>query len=200
MKLTKIIAAAAALLSVVCIAGVPAQAMNMNRYGGSAYLGKPALSVTASFVKAGGGAAHFSTVKLLNSLAGSKLAKAEIARLTKHYGKAKIASFIKVGDFAVKDALRLATKAGVKLPKATLSGTNLAKTLVNAGTDKDGSFVIGLMLDKAITHKIHNQVMDDVTKKFGATADANYHKINNLLFYDMAQALGLKNVKLNRYH
>jgi len=199
MKLTKIIAAAAALATVVCIAGIPAQAMSMNRYGGSAYLGKPALSVTASLVKAGGGAAHFSSVKLLNSLAGEKLAKAEVAKLTKQYGKAKIAS-LQVGDFAVKDALRIATAAGVKLPKATLSGKALAKTLVQAGTDKDGSFVIGLLLDKAITHKIHNQVMDDVTKKFGGAADANYHKINNQLFYDLAHAIGLKNVKLNRYH
>ncbi|MEO6908099.1 MAG: hypothetical protein ABI210_09445 [Abditibacteriaceae bacterium] len=201
MKLTKIIAAAAALATVVCIAGVPAQAaMTMNRYGGTAYLGKPALSVTASFVKAGGGAAHFSSVKLLNSLAGSKLAKAEVAKLTKQYGKAKVGSFVTVGDFAVKDALRLATKAGVKLPKATLSGKSLAKTLVQAGTDKDGSFVIGLMLDKAITHNIHNKVMDDVTKKFGGAADANYHKMNNQLFYDLAHAIGLKKVKLNRFH
>ena len=69
MKLKKLIAAAAAFVTVVCLAGAPAQAMSMNRYGGSAYLGKPALNVTASFVKAGGGAAHFSTVKLLNSLA-----------------------------------------------------------------------------------------------------------------------------------
>jgi hypothetical protein len=200
MKLTKIIAAAAALATVVCIAGIPAQAMTMNRYGGSAYLGKPALSVTASFVKAGGGAAHFSSVKLLNSLAGAKLAKAEVAKLTRQYGKAKVASFVQVGDFAVKDALRLATAAGVKLPKATLSGKALAKTLVQAGTDKDGSFVIGLLLDKAITHKIHNQVMDDVTKKFGGAADANYHKMNNQLFYDLAHAIGLKNVRLNRFH
>ena len=200
MKLRKIIAAAAALATVVCLAGVPAQAMTMNRYGGSAYLGKPALNVTASFVKAGGGAAHFSSVKLLNSLAGPKLAKAEVAKLTKQYGQAKIASFVTVGDFAVKDALHLATKAGVKLPAATLSGKTLAKTLVQAGTDKDGSFVIGLMLDKSITHNIHNHVMDDVTKKFGGDADANYHKINNQLFYDLAHAIGLKNVKLNRYH
>lgn len=200
MKLTKIIAAAAAFATVALIASAPAQAATHNRYGGVAYLGKPALHVTASFVKAGGGGANFSSVKLLNSLAGSKLAKKEIHRLTMHYGKARMESFVKVGDFAVKHALGHATAAGVKLPSTTQNGTDLAKSLIKAGLQKDGTFYYGTALDHIITHKIHNQTMDDITAKFGATADADYHKMNNLLFYDMAQALGMKNVKLSRYH
>jgi len=201
MKLTKIIAAAAALTIIASIAFTPAYAQHSHgRYGGSAYLGKPALNVTASLVKAGGGAAHFSSAKLLTSLGGAKLANAEVAKLTKQYGKAKIASFIKVGDFAVGDSLRIATKAGVKLPKANLSGKTLATTLVKAGLEKDGTFNIELLLDKAVTHNIHGQVMDDIDKKFGGAADADYHKISNQLFYDLAHALGAKTVKLNRFH
>jgi hypothetical protein len=198
MKTSNLIVAtlAAATLSY----GAVAQAHAHSRYGGSSYEGNPALNVTASLVKAGGGAAKYSTAQALTSMVGSKLVTAEVGKLTKQYGKAKVASWISVGNFAVKDALAVATKAGVKLPAGNLSGKKLASTLVNAGLEKDGTFNVELLLDKAVTHKIHEQVMDDIDKKFGATADANYHKISNQAFYDLAHALGAKTVKLNKFH
>jgi hypothetical protein len=170
------------------------------RYGGSSYLGSPALNVTASLVQAGGGAAHYSTAKALTSMVGKKLVDAELAKLTKQYGKAKISSWIKVGDYAVADSLRIATRAGVKLPKGNLRGKALASALVKAGLEKDGVFNIELLLDKAVSHKIHEQVMDDIDKKFGGAADANYHKISNQAFYDLAHALHATSVKLNKFH
>jgi hypothetical protein len=199
MKPTRTVAATAALTALTGIILMPAHAQH-GRYGGSSYEGKPALTVTASLVQAGGGPAQFSTAKALTSMVGGKLVQAEVAKLTKQYGKNRVASFLQVGDFAVKDALRLATKAGVKLPKANLSGKQLASTLVKAGLEKDGTFNIELLLDKAVTHGIHEQVMDDIDKKFGPTADANYHKIANQAFYDLAHALGAKSVKLNKFH
>jgi len=199
MKLKRTFAAAAALMLTMGIASLPALAQH-GRYGGSIYAGKPQLNVTASVIKAGGGAAHFSTNKLLPALAGQNLAKAEVAKLTKQYGKAKIATFIKVNDFAIRDAVNIATKAGIKLPAANLSGKSLAATLVKQGLEKDGTFNVELTFDKLLSHHIHNRVMDDIDKKFGGSADADYHKILNQMFYDLAHALGLKNVKLNRFH
>lgn len=200
MNITRTLAVTAALAALLSTMPIAAQAHGHGRYGGSSYEGKPALAVTASLVQAGGGAANYSTAKALVSMVGSKAAQAEVAKLTKQYGKAKVASFIQVGDFAVKDALRLATKAGVKLPKATLKGKNLASALVNAGLEKDNTFNIELLLDKAVTHGIHEQVMDNIDKKFGGAADANYHRIANQAFYDLAHALGVKKVKLNKFH
>lgn len=211
MKITKIITSALALTALMGVTMVSAQAAPMSkmsmgmtmahgRYGGSAYTGAPALNVTASLVKAGGGPGHFSTAKLVASLAGPKAARAEVAKLTRQYGKARVASYIQVSDFSVEDALRIATKAGVKLPKANLSGKALAVTLVKAGIDKDGTFNTELLLDKAVTHKIHGMVMDDIDKKYGGAADASYHKISNQAFYDLAHALGLKTVKLSKFH
>lgn len=197
-QVTTPVAAAAALVALTGAAVMPVQAHG--RYGGSSYTGSPALTVTASLVQAGGGPARFSTAKALTAMVGSKLVQAEVGKLTKQYGKAKVASFLQVGDFAVKDALGIATKAGVKLPKGNLSGKQLASTLVKAGLEKDGTFNIELMLDKAVTHKIHEQVMDDIDKKYGGSADANYHKIANQAFYDLAQALGAKSVKLRKFH
>ncbi len=198
MKLTHKIFATAALAAMVSISVAPANAHS--RYGGSSYEGAPALAVTASLVKAGGGAAHYSTAKALTSMLGAKATNAEVAKLRKQYGQAKVASWLKIGDFAVKDALRIATKAGVKLPAANLTGKKLASTLVSAGLEKNQTFNIELLLDKAVTHKIHVQVMDNIDKKFGPGVDANYHKISNQAFYDAAHALGLKKVKLNKFH
>lgn len=73
MKLTHKIFATAALAAMVSISVVPANAaMERNRYGGAIYTGKPALSLTASLVKAGGGAANYSQAKALTSMLGAK--------------------------------------------------------------------------------------------------------------------------------
>ena len=171
-----------------------------SRYGGPCYPGAPALAVTSALVAAGGGAGHYSTAKALTSMVGPKLVQAEVAKLTGQYGKDKVGSWLKVGDFAVDDALTIATKAGVKLPKPTLKGKALASALVQAGVGKDNAFYVELLLDKAVSHKIHDQVMDDIDKKYGGTTDAQYHRISNQAFVDLAHALGVKNVKLSSFH
>lgn len=174
--------------------------MDKSRYGGPVYNGAPALAVTASLVKAGGGPAHFSTAKALTSMVGPKLVTAEVGKLTHQYGKASVGSWLTVFDFAVKDALKIATGAGVKLPAGPLSGHKLAATLVSAGTDADGTFYTEFLLDKAVTHKIHMQVMEDIDSKYGEPADRNYHRVTNQAMVDVAHALGAKSVKVASLH
>ena len=174
--------------------------MDKSRYGGPVYSGAPALAVTASLVKAGGGPAHYSTAKALTSMVGGKLVTAEVGKLTKQYGKASVGSWLTVFDFAVNDALKIATAAGVKLPAGPLAGHKLASTLVGAGSDKDGTFYTEFLLDKAVTHKIHMQVMEDIDSKFGEPADKNYHRLTNQAMVDVAHALGAKSVKVAPLH
>ena len=200
----------AGLCMVVCAGVRPATAqdaaaqkpmsMDMSRYAGPVYNGAPALAVTASLVKAGGGAAKYSTATALTSMVGGKLVGAEVGKLTTQYGAEKVKSWLTVFDFAVSDALKIATGAGVKLPSAPLKGKKLAATLVGAGQDKDGAFQIEYLLDKAVTHKIHVQVMNDIDAKFSPEVDSDYHKISNQAMYDVAQALGVKTVKLSEFH
>jgi hypothetical protein len=173
----------------------------MSRYAGPVYDGKPALPVTAALVTAGGGPENFSIAAALTSMVGKDAVSAEVANLTKQYGEDKVKSWMTVFDFAVKDALKIATDKGVALPKpAPLMGKRLATTLVSAGLDKDQTFYVEYMLDKAVSHGIHVQVMDDIDAKFGQEADADYHRITNQAMYDLAQALGEKKVKLAEYH
>jgi len=166
---------------------------------GVTYKGAPDLQAAISLVTAGGPAGHFSLVKALTALAGAKTANAEVAKLTKQYGAAKVASFVAVQNFAVDDAVAIATKAGVKFPSPTLHGAVLAKRVVGLGL-VNGTYYEGTQLDHLVTNKIHESVMDDIDQKFGADADANYHRIADQAHYDLAQALGAKTVKLAAFH
>ncbi|MGH8320582.1 MAG: hypothetical protein ACRESX_02445 [Gammaproteobacteria bacterium] len=173
-----------------------------NMFGGPVYSGDPALTVTAALVKAGGGAENFSFSTALVSMLGEKTVNAEVAKLTKQYGEKNVHDWLNGFNFVVHDALKQATAAGVKLPAAPkdLHGVKLAETLVSAGTAPDGTFWSGLLLDKALSHGIHNQVMANIDAKYGAAYDMNVHAISNQAMYDVAQALGKKDVKLASLH
>lgn len=175
------------------------QAMNM--FGGSIYTGAPALDVTAALVKAGGGAEHFSFAAALVAMLGEKTVNAEVAKLNKQYGEKNVQGFIGGMDFAITDALKRATEKGIALPApAKLSGVELAKTLVKAGTAPDGVWWSGYLFDVAISHDLHNQVMADINAGPGYAADKLTHQILNQAMYDVAQALGHKDVKLASLH
>ncbi|MGH8121262.1 MAG: hypothetical protein ACREPT_00640 [Rudaea sp.] len=186
-------------------AAAPASGMyasSMNWFGGVTYSGAPALDVTAALVKAGGGPSEFTFSKALVSMLGENTVNAEVAKLTKQYGHENVTNFINGMTFAVKDGLKRATAAGVKLPAAPadLQGEKLARTLVTAGTTSDGTWWAGYLFDKALSHDIHVQVMQDIDVKSGHAADENTHKILNQAMYDVAQALKVEGVKLASLH
>jgi len=173
----------------------------MNWFGGPVYDGPPALEATAALVEAGGGAENFTFSKALVSMLGEKTVNAEVAKLNKQYGEKDTTAFIDGMTYAVKDGLKRATEAGVKLPPAPadLKGTALAKALVQAGT-VDGTFWSGQLFDKALSHPIHNIVMADIESKWSRDADQNVHRILNQAMFDVAQALGMKDVGLATLH
>ena len=166
---------------------------------GVTYKGAPDLQAAISLVTAGGMAGHFSIVKAITALAGATVANAEVAKLTKQYGAANVASYVAVQNFAVDDAVKIATAAGVKFPAPMLHGSVLAKRVVGLGL-VGGTYYEGTQLDHLVTNKIHEAVMDDIDQKFGAAADANYHRISDQAHYDLAHALGVNSVKLAKYH
>ncbi|HET7394947.1 MAG TPA: hypothetical protein VFK12_00765 [Gammaproteobacteria bacterium] len=173
-----------------------------NMFGGPVYNGAPALTVTAALVKAGGGAENFSFSKALVSMLGEKTVNAEVAKLTKQYGQQEVQTFITGMDYAVKDGVKRATEAGIKLPAAPadLHGVALAHTLVTAGTTSDGTWWSGYLFDKALSHQLHNQVMEDINTNVSAQADMITHKLLNQAMFDVAHALDHKHVKLASLH
>lgn len=200
-----------AMIQNVCMAtlmlgSVPATAAEhsttaMNMYGGATYQGEPALDVTAALVKAGGGAEDFSFAEALVNMLGQDTVNAEIAKLNQQYGEKEVQTFIAGMDMAISYSLTRAGEAGIALPApADLSGVELAKTLVTAGTTPDGTFWSGYLFDKAISNTLHNQVMGDINTNAGYEADKITHKILNQAMYDVAQALAMTDVKLAELH
>ena len=132
---------------------------------------------------------------------GEETFNAEVAKLTQQYGEAEVKTFIGGMDLAINLSLKHATQAGVSLPEpAPLSGVELAKALVNAGTAPDGAFWSGYLFDKAVSNPIHHQVMVDINNSAGYEADLVTHKILNQAMYDVAQVLGISHVKLASLH
>ncbi len=190
---------------VLLTSAVPFAALGaaMNRYGGPVYTGAPALGTTAALVKAGGGAGHFSLATALTSMVGPKLVNDEVGKLTKQYGKHAVSQWMTGFNFSVEDSLRLAAKAGVSLPSPTadLHGKALAAALVSAGVDPQTNvFWAGRLYDKTVTHAIHDQAMNDIDAKYGATTDMITHKISNQAMYDLAHSLGDTHVRLASLH
>lgn len=161
--------------------------------GPGVYTGPPALAVTLSMIEAGGGPKSFNTVSLLKVLAGPNF-NAEVAKLTKQYGQTKVNNFLKVFDYVVSDSLRIVTAKHVALPSKPNPNPNdgkaLAAALWNAGQTGHG-FNVEVMLDRAVSHPIHVQVMKDIDVKYGIAADADYHAILNTAMQDLAAAYGL---------
>ncbi len=172
-----------------------------NMFGGPIYSGDPALAATAALIDAGGGANHFSFQTALVSMLGEETVNAEVAKLTKQYSADDVKGFIDGMDFAVNDAIKLVTAAGITLPApADLHGADLAKALVQAGTAPDGTFWSGYLFDQALSHDIHNQVMADIDASVGRDADQLTHKLLNQAMFDVAQALGMTDVQLAALH
>ncbi|MEO7040298.1 MAG: hypothetical protein ABI186_09745 [Candidatus Elarobacter sp.] len=185
------ILATAALVAPAAQAQSPAAKARFSDAG--VYSGPPDLPLTLSMIVAGGGPAHFKSTTLVGTLAGPST-KAEVAKLTKQFGAAKLQSFLTVFDFVVSDSLRLVTEKKVPLPKAPKpdpkDGKALSAALYTAGVE-DGRYNVEIMLDHLVSHPIHVQVMDDIDAKYGSMADANYHIILTQSVLDLKAAYKL---------
>ena len=166
------------------------------RFSGSCcvYTGAPALPVTLSMVIGGGGPSDFSTLTLVKTLAGDKT-QAEVASLTKKFGQEKVGNFVKVFNFVVSDSLAIVKSKNIALPSTPnpdpKDGKALAEALWDAGQTGNG-FNVEVMLDRAVSHGIHDQVMTDIDKKYGLAADADYHAVLNQAMHDLASVYGFK--------
>ncbi len=156
--------------------------------GPGVYTGKPALAVTLSMVMAGGGPSNFATLTLVKVLAGDKT-DAEVAALKQKFGDQKVTNFVTIFPFVVSDSLKIAKEKGVALPSAPnpdpSNGEALAGALWAAGQTGHG-FNVEVMLDRAVSHPIHEQVMKDIDAKYGLAADADYHAVLNQAMHDLA--------------
>ena len=170
------------------------------RYGGGVYLGSPRLDVTSSLILAGGGIENFSIQRALRSTEGDDWTNDELQRLRDMYGREHVRVWERAFDFTIADAARRATDDGLTLPLPDMKGRRLAMALVNAGIDEDHRFAAETLWDRAISHEVHQQVMDDIDRQYGADGNGDFHQITNRMFYDLAMHLNMQQIKLAWFH
>ncbi|MBV8363585.1 MAG: hypothetical protein JO193_03395 [Candidatus Eremiobacteraeota bacterium] len=166
-----------------------------SRFGGpGVYTGAPALGVTLAVVEAGGGPKDYSTMTLIKALAGDKT-NAEVAKLSKTYGKAAVGQFVKTFDFIISDALHYVTVKHIALPSQPAvdpkNGEALAGVLWGASSIGDGKHNVEVGLDHLVGHPLHVQIMKDIDAKYGTAADAQYHVVLLTALQDLADAYHL---------
>lgn len=194
-RLRVLAAPALALAAVALVAGVAAAADPHARFSSAtSYTGAPDLPLTLSMIVAGGGPKHFESTKLVGTLAGPNT-KAEVAALTKKFGANNVKSFLTVFNFVVADSLKIVTQKKVPLPAkpepSPSDGKALAAALYTAGVNSDNKYNVEVMLDKLVSHPIHDKVMDDIDAKYGQKADANYHVVLTQAMLDLKAAYKL---------
>ncbi|HEY1681267.1 MAG TPA: hypothetical protein VGF98_06510 [Candidatus Tumulicola sp.] len=177
------------------VAGTALASLAPNRTQTTQYLGQPDLPLTAAVVAAGGGAKHFSALALLSVLTGPKDA-VEVGRLTRRFGKVRVAAFAATFDRAVDDALATARKAGVSLPKPSAylaDGGHLSAALLVAGTMGNGRFDVGYMLEHLVSRKIHVAIMHQLNgdPNVGHQSNADFHIMLTALMMDLKSQYGL---------
>ncbi|MBV8728092.1 MAG: hypothetical protein JO233_09915 [Candidatus Eremiobacteraeota bacterium] len=179
------------------MAAVPSDVnLNMNsRFGGpGVYTGAPVLGATLAVVVAGGGPKNYSTMTLLKTLAGDKT-DAEVAKLSKTYGKPAVGQFVKTFDFIISDALHYVTVKHIELPSQPAvdpkDGEKLAGALWGATSIGGGNHNVEVGLDHLVGHPLHMQIMKDIDAKYGVAADAQYHVILLTALTDLANVYHL---------
>ena len=169
----------------------PALAEQMTRYTGT-----PDLALTSAMVAAGGGPTNFDSAHLFGVLAGTH-ANDELAQLTQIYGSSRVHAFIGTFTYAIDDALKVATSAGVTLPSPSPAlvsdGRQLSAQLYNAGVMSDGRFDIGYMIEHLVSRPVHVAIMKDINDnpQYGPQVNADFHVILTRTMQDLKSLYSL---------
>lgn len=126
------------------------------------YHGQPDLGLTAAVVAAGGGAQHFSSLRLMRAMAGPHLAT-ELRILRNRHGAQAVADMPATLDFLIADALRVVTAKHIALPAPNPPPAKrhaLVRAMWFAGVS-GGTYDVGTMLERMLTHRVHQVIMAD---------------------------------------
>lgn len=154
------------------------------------FSGTPDLALTSAMVAAGGGADHFSSVKLFAVITGEQRT-AEAKKLTEQFGAADVANTFAVLDFAVNDVIDIVREKHIALPAPSPDPADakaLGVALYRAGLTSGGTWDVGYMLEHLITHPIHHVIMHDIDAKFGSEHNGSFHIVLAQMMHDVSIA------------
>ncbi|MGH7708642.1 MAG: hypothetical protein ACREM8_04800 [Vulcanimicrobiaceae bacterium] len=182
MKLLLFLVLAGSLAASAVVPVSADDAMKSHHFHRTSYRGAPDLQLTLALVQAGGGPANFDAGRLIGVLAGPNTAT-EVAALDQRYGAGAVKAFVKTFTYAVNDALKVATAKGIALPATPVpdpsDGRALEAALLSAGRLPGGKFDVGYLIEHAVSHDIHVQIMHDMNgdPSIGPQRNAQFHII-----------------------
>ena len=151
----------------------------------------PNVPLTVAVIDAGGGAQHYDTVTLIHTLAGH-LAGLELIRLRMAFGKANVASFLTVFNFAVADIVTIFKNDRLSMDVAPApdphDGKALSAALIAQATPPGGALSVDTMLDHLLSPPMHARVRSDIVKQYGVTGDDNFRAVLLHALQDMKLA------------
>lgn len=163
------------------------------QYTEHSYRGKPDVALTYAILDAGGGPGKFNSAKLFRTL-GGRHTNAEVRKLQRVYGKAKMAAFMETFTFAMSDLqtlFKLNHIAAVDPPRSVYqNGRGLSMAIYHAGIMPNGRYDCGYMMEHLMTHPIHVVLMHDinVARGHGPQHNANFHIILTRVILDLKDA------------
>lgn len=161
-------------------ASTPAVMAGMASHG--RFTGAPDLVLTSSMIAAGGGAATFSSARLLAMLTAQHR-DAELSRLAARYGSARVTQFTKTFDAFVNLALRDAARNHIALPAPQFALMRdpyvLSSSLRRSGVMPDGRYDVGYMIEHLLSRPMHVRLMRavDADPATGPGVNADFHVI-----------------------
>ncbi len=164
-------------------------------YSKYSYRGKPDLGLTLALVQAGGGAGHFNSAKLFRVLTNHH-PQAEMKRLQRAYGKAKVAAFMQTMTFAINDLAVLMKANHIEFPDEPSvdphDGRSIVLGIYQDGIAKHRKYDCGYMMEHLMSHPLHVVLMRDINDErgHGPTHNANFHIILTRVVKDLMKYYG----------
>jgi len=147
--------------------------------------------LTVAIIEAGGGAQHYDTIRLIHTLAGH-LAGLELIRLRMASGKANVASFLTVFNFAVADIVSTFKSDRVSMDVTPAPDPRdaraLSVALITQAKAPDGVLNVDTMLDHLLSPAMHARIRGDIIKRFGTAGDDNFRAVLLHALQDMKLA------------
>ena len=165
---------------------------------GPIYREPPDFAVASSLLHAAKSRRGPDAALALESIFGQAAMSKERTALASRYGRPSVEVFFTTFSEVLRDFGRASQAAGLSQPPKPVTGAALGSAVIKAGTDKDGYFFTGYMLDHLMSHVTAFQIIRKITadRSFGSKSVATMNSISNRLFYDMARASGVPGVRL----
>ncbi len=146
--------------------------------GAIPYEGAPNLQLTSDLVAAGSGPKGFDSHLLIERMYGPQY-RPEIIHLRERYGATYTADFFTLMNYSIDDVAGFVTRDKVALPKpeSDMTPAKLDYDLVAIGQSPKGSYDVGYMLEKLISHKYHEELMMDLNMHFSQQRVSTFHAI-----------------------